>query len=56
MTTDRPLLGAVLLAALLAGAGTARADAPCYGKFPNPFTDVCWKCIFPISIGPLPPV
>ncbi len=31
----------------------AHADQPCYGRFPNPFTDVCWKCVFPISIGPL---
>ncbi len=29
------------------------AAEPCYGRFPNPFTDVCWKCVFPISIGPL---
>ncbi len=31
----------------------ASAEQPCYGRFPNPFTDVCWKCVFPISIGPL---
>lgn len=31
----------------------ASAAEPCYGRFPNPFTDVCWKCVFPISIGPL---
>lgn len=23
----------------------------CQGKFPNPITDVCWSCMFPISIG-----
>ncbi len=22
----------------------------CQGKFPNPVTDVCWSCVFPISI------
>ncbi len=27
--------------------------APCYGGFPNPLTDVCWRCIFPIHIGPV---
>ena len=27
------------------------AQAKCTGKFVNPITDVCWKCIFPISIG-----
>lgn len=25
--------------------------APCVGKFVNPFTDVCWSCVFPITIG-----
>lgn len=25
----------------------------CHGKFLNPITDVCWSCIFPISIGPM---
>lgn len=23
----------------------------CTGKLPNPITDVCWECLFPISIG-----
>lgn len=26
---------------------------PCPGRFPNPISDVCWKCVFPISIGPI---
>lgn len=26
--------------------------AECRGKFINPITDICWKCLFPISIGP----
>jgi conjugal transfer pilus assembly protein TraU len=25
--------------------------SPCVGKFTNPITDICWSCIFPISIG-----
>jgi conjugal transfer pilus assembly protein TraU len=25
--------------------------ASCNGRFVNPITDVCWSCIFPISIG-----
>lgn len=25
--------------------------APCVGHFVNPITDVCWRCLFPISIG-----
>lgn len=27
------------------------AGSICHGKFANPITDVCWACIFPISIG-----
>jgi conjugal transfer pilus assembly protein TraU len=23
----------------------------CQGRFPNPITDICWTCIFPISLG-----
>lgn len=23
----------------------------CHGKFANPITDVCWSCLFPITIG-----
>lgn len=25
----------------------------CTGKFVNPITDVCWSCLFPLSIGPM---
>ncbi|MDF1756926.1 MAG: conjugal transfer pilus assembly protein TraU [Legionellaceae bacterium] len=25
--------------------------APCVGHFVNPITDVCWRCLFPLSIG-----
>ncbi|MDY6850421.1 MAG: TraU family protein [Thermodesulfobacteriota bacterium] len=55
----RPSFHQIIFAACLAAAlawliapQTAAAE-PCYGRFPNPFTDVCWKCVFPISIGPL---
>lgn len=27
-------------------------SGPCPGRFPNPIADICWKCVFPISIGP----
>lgn len=30
------------------GSGTT-----CGGKFPNPVTDICWACMFPINIGPV---
>ena len=41
----------VLLACLLA-ANQAAAQS-CSGRFVNPITDVCWECLFPISIGPV---
>ena len=45
-----PWAGCVLILALiLPVAGSAEA---CHGRFPNPLTDVCWRCIFPIHIGP----
>lgn len=28
--------------------------ANCVGKFVNPITDICWSCMFPISIGQVP--
>ncbi|TCZ55633.1 conjugal transfer pilus assembly protein TraU [Klebsiella grimontii] len=31
--------------------GRAAADPSCEGRFVNPITDVCWNCIFPMSIG-----
>ncbi|WP_300002361.1 conjugal transfer pilus assembly protein TraU [uncultured Cedecea sp.] len=27
------------------------ADPACEGRFVNPITDVCWRCIFPLSLG-----
>ena len=33
-------------------ASPAQAAGPtCNGKFVNPITDVCWSCLFPLSIG-----
>ena len=51
-------LGALflLLAASLLLASPARAEAGpgrCTGKFVNPITDICWSCLFPISVGGL---
>lgn len=36
--------------ALLTFAGSS-ANAACTGKFMNPITDICWSCMFPLSIG-----
>lgn len=30
----------------------AQVSATCHGHFPNPITDVCWGCFFPLSLGP----
>lgn len=29
----------------------ARQITSCEGKFPNPITDICWSCVFPISVA-----
>lgn len=34
----------------------ATANAACQGRFLNPITDICWSCMFPLFIGPLPMV
>jgi conjugal transfer pilus assembly protein TraU len=47
-------LGALLLAAFPASL-QARDYGPgkCTGQFVNPITDICWSCLFPISVGGL---
>ena len=32
------------------------SDPLCHGSFVNPITDVCWSCLFPITIGSIPVV
>ena len=39
-----------LASALWSGPASAQS---CTGRFVNPISDVCWECLFPISIGPL---
>ena len=29
----------------------AFVTAKCVGRFVNPISDICWSCIFPITIG-----
>ncbi len=37
--------------------GIAQAiPSSCHGKFINPITDICWSCIFPMFIAPVPMV
>ena len=45
-----PLAAIVLAAALWTGPASAQS---CTGRFVNPISDVCWECLFPISIGPI---
>ncbi len=41
-----------LIIILVCVAGNSFAQSgKCSGKFINPITDICWSCIFPISIG-----
>lgn len=35
------------------GIVVAKANPVCSGRFMNPITDVCWKCIFPLRVGGL---
>lgn len=49
----RILRGVLLVAASLAMQGgiAGSGSLTCYGKYPNPISDICWQCIFPISVG-----
>ena len=44
------LIGAACLALLTSGA-EADSGGKCTGSFPNPITDICWDCLFPLTIG-----
>ncbi|MDE0048137.1 MAG: TraU family protein, partial [Rhodospirillales bacterium] len=44
-------LAALAVASLLWSAPASAQS--CTGRFVNPISDVCWECLFPISIGPL---
>ncbi len=35
---------------------SAMAVTSCQGRFINPVTDICWSCLFPMFIGPIPMV
>jgi len=39
--------------AMVAGAA-AGANPTCSGRFVNPITDVCWSCLFPLTLGSVP--
>ncbi len=41
--------GVLLVLSLMAF--TFTVEAQCQGRFINPVSDICWKCLFPITIG-----
>jgi hypothetical protein len=52
------LLAMLLIIGMLIGSPTAPAHAAvptggtiCHGRFANPITDICWSCLFPLTIG-----
>ncbi|MYI70242.1 MAG: conjugal transfer protein, partial [Boseongicola sp. SB0673_bin_14] len=47
------MIRALALAVLLASWGGAALAQACTGRFVNPVSDVCWECLFPVSIGPV---
>lgn len=51
--SGRLLMQLLLFCALMSFADRAVAGA-CEGRFPNPISDVCWRCIFPLKLGGIP--
>jgi conjugal transfer pilus assembly protein TraU len=51
----RPIFGTflVVLFAIMLAPRAEAAGPTCNGKFVNPITDVCWSCLFPLSVGGL---
>lgn len=49
----RPFTLLILTGLLFIAAPHPVKAGVCTGNFVNPITDICWDCIFPISIGPI---
>ncbi|EJB8691297.1 TraU family protein, partial [Vibrio parahaemolyticus] len=43
-----------LIAALTLPWQTQAKSAACTGNFINPISDICWKCLFPMTLGKVP--
>ena len=54
MSFRDPLRSLVACLVGLALSAVAAAGPTCHGRFPNPVTDICWRCIFPLTIGNIP--
>lgn len=52
MSKNFPLINTFVLFLLSILSADAVATADCGGRINNPVSDVCWNCMFPISIGP----
>ncbi len=50
----KKLLTAILIAASIHSNSDTKST--CHGRFINPITDICWSCLFPMFIGPIPVV
>jgi conjugal transfer pilus assembly protein TraU len=53
LSAVRLALVALLVSLASLAPASAQGVGVCNGKFVNPITDVCWGCLFPLSIGSL---
>ena len=44
----------ILLLIALFSLSSMAEEGKCNGRFLNPITDICWSCMFPITIGKIP--
>jgi conjugal transfer pilus assembly protein TraU len=51
MTRDNRMKKLILFLGLSFLSWSAMADELCHGAFVDPIADVCWSCMFPITIG-----
>ncbi|MFD1877412.1 conjugal transfer pilus assembly protein TraU [Vibrio chagasii] len=54
MTFSRLLQCIGLVGALLVSSSTHAGGPACVSRFINPITDVCWSCLFPMTLGSVP--
>lgn len=43
----------VVILVLLSLISYISSTQACSGRFVNPITDICWSCLFPLTIGPV---
>lgn len=44
----------VIMLASVAISPVTQASATCSGQFINPISDICWRCLFPMTLGSVP--